>query len=703
MHHEHSTFTPEARALVARRLTPFAVGWTAAMAMWVAVFALEGRLDVLAAALVGGAVLILYAAIRATAADPHGRRVVPIAVGACIALGLASIGVVAAAGAYGEILAFMLLTLYLAAALSFAWGWRAELVLLAATLGPWALVLDRSPLFVPRLELAAAVTIGAWLALAIAEGSARSARQVWQRRRREEEAAAALQASRDAYRDLAENARDMIWSSDRAGRVTYANEALLGFHGVSDAGLLGHTIREFATAHPDNPDVDVIIARGLAGEVLPPMLIECVTPRGPRWVEIMASAVRDATGAVTGFRGINRDVQERRQTEAALRESEERFRSAFDDAAIGMALTTVDGRTIRVNPALCAMLGYSEAELLTRTIEDVVHPDDRTPVEADRERLIAGTAQSYRADRRYLDKHGRTLWVHVTASIVRDAAGAPLYYLGQIQDITERHRAEEALQESLEKLRLLARRQVAIREEERTRLGFDLHDDVCQELVGVGILVEALRRKLAPMPAEHAAEFERIVRYLAGVVEHLRLLARDLRPFLLQDLGLDGSLGSLAVGMSTPTLAITTRIAAPIPRLDAETEVTVYRVAQEALSNAVRHAAARTIVVTLAISGGELTLEVRDDGRGFDPVARKAMPLGLAGMEERALALGGRLEIRSAPGEGTTVILRCPVAPPADDVREPGGSSPTRSSSPPSTATTPRAAARDSPGRSRAG
>jgi signal transduction histidine kinase len=90
-----------------------------------------------------------------------------------------------------------------------------------------------------------------------------------------------------------------------------------------------------------------------------------------------------------------------------------------------------------------------------------------------------------------------------------------------------------------------------------------------------------------------------------------------------------------------------------------------------------------------------LTLEVRDDGRGFDPASRKAMPLGLAGMEERALALGGRLEIRSAPGEGTTVTLRCPVELPTAGVTEPGGSSPTRSSSRPLEATRPRAAARD--------
>src|SRR6202008_64884 len=125
-----------------------------------------------------------------------------------------------------------------------------------------------------------------------------------------------------------------------------------------------------------------------------------------RWFEWEVSSVRGADGRVVETQQVGREITARRQAEADLRESEERFRSAFDDAAIGMALTTIDGRTIRVNPALCAMLGYTEPEMLTRTVEDVVPPDDRAPIEVDRQRLNAGAAQSYRADRRYRAKDG---------------------------------------------------------------------------------------------------------------------------------------------------------------------------------------------------------------------------------------------------------------------------------------------------------
>jgi PAS domain S-box-containing protein len=778
-------------------------------------------------------------------ADPSAARIVPMVVTTCIALGLGAITMVTAVGALDEVLAFLLLTLYLLAAQLFAWGWRAELALLVATMVPWSVQIVRLQRFVSLPELAGAVIIGTSLAIGIAEASARNLRQVSRRRRAEREAIGALQASHNAYRDLAEHAPDLIWSLDRRGILTYVNEALARFLGADQTALVGRSLGDFASGHADNPDFAATLAFVLSGGTLAPTPVECTTPRGPRWVEVTASPVVDAHGTIVGARGISRDIHERvaseaalrtsearyrglvesqhelvvrtdanglftfvndayatqfattpaallgtpfltlvhpddrarvlaaiagmahpphrtfielrnltangvrwiawdgvvvvgadgrmvesqavgrdvterRASEDALRESEERFRSAFDDAAIGMALTDLTGRTLRVNAALCAMLGYSEPEMLACTIEDVVHPEDRGPIEVDRGRLAEGHAPSYRAERRYRHKDGHLLWVQVTASLVRDVTGAPLYFLGQIQDITEQHLAQQALRESVvelqrseQNLRLLARRQVVIREEERKRVGFDLHDDVCQELVGVGILVESLRRKLAPMPAEHAAEFTRVVGYLGEVIEHLRLLARELRPLMLRDLGLDGSLRSLADGMSTDTLAVTTDFQTPIPRFDEETEVSVYRIAQEAISNAVRHAGARAIVIALAATEHELTLTVRDDGRGFDPAVRPATALGLASMEERALALGTRLDLRSAPGAGTSVTLACPLEArllprlrePADAAKRPEGSaslsmgpvapSPTRSSSRPSTATTPPSAARD--------
>ena len=136
---------------------------------------------------------------------------------------------------------------------------------------------------------------------------------------------------------------------------------------------------------------------------------------------------------------------------------------------------------------------------------------------------------------------------------------------------------------------------------------------------------------------------------------------------LLPDLGLEGSLRSLASGLASPQTIVEASFPNPIPRLDETTEVTVYRIAQEALTNAVRHADATRVQISLTVDDERLRLEVRDDGRGFDPAHRRTSALGLLSMEERALALGGRLEITSAPRRGTTIALECPLAARSND------------------------------------
>lgn len=131
--------------------------------------------------------------------------------------------------------------------------------------------------------------------------------------------------------------------------------------------------------------------------------------------------------------------------------------------------------------------------------------------------------------------------------------------------------------------------------------------------------------------------------------------------WLLLDLGLEDSLRSLAGGMSTATTRVVASFPTAIPRLDDEVEVAVYRVAQEAISNALRHAAASEIGVSLTVADRVLRLEARDDGCGFDPEVRRREALGLISMEERALALDGRIEVGSEAGRGTLIRLICPV------------------------------------------
>ncbi len=128
-----------------------------------------------------------------------------------------------------------------------------------------------------------------------------------------------------------------------------------------------------------------------------------------------------------------------------LRASEQQFHSAFDYASIGMALVAPDGRYLKVNRALCQMLGYSEAELLDRSYLDITHPEDRDELGEDRRRLLEGEIETFQMEKRYVHRQGHLVWTHLSLSLARDAEGKPLHLISQVQDITGRFQAQDAI------------------------------------------------------------------------------------------------------------------------------------------------------------------------------------------------------------------------------------------------------------------
>jgi PAS domain S-box-containing protein len=324
----------------------------------------------------------------------------------------------------------------------------------------------------------------------------------------------------------------------------------------------------------------------------------------------------------------------------------------------------LDGGLTFVNEACRRKFGLGNVPLSDVSFLSFVNPDDAADVRAALHGVAGGGR--YRRTSRSRTPDGWR-WIEWEVCAIADGAGVVTEVQGVGRDVTERRAADEALQQSLaalrereEQLRLMGIREATIREEERKRLGFDLHDGVCQELVGIGILVESARQRGVSDAA--GTTLAKVQTHLRTVGEHLRLLARELRPLQLSDLGLGECLRALAKGIVTNGTSIVVNVPATMPRLPEEVEVAVYRVAQEALANAVRHAHASRVALTLAASDDVLALEVCDDGRGFDRVALRASALGLVAMEERAVALGGHLRVDSQPGSGTTVRLECPIA-----------------------------------------
>ncbi|HEY9906086.1 MAG TPA: response regulator [Thermosynechococcaceae cyanobacterium] len=198
----------------------------------------------------------------------------------------------------------------------------------------------------------------------------------------------------------------------------------------------------------------------------------CVMDTSPRELnELQAEALRTLSRQVVHLLELRRNLEtlmnisvEQQQTQSALKTSEERFHSAFDSAAIGMALVALDGRWLQVNRSLSMIVGYTEAELLTTTTQAITHPDENDRERSLAEQLLVGELESFQHEKRFLHKLGHVIWVLLNVSLVRSPQGAPLYFIAQIQDITQRKQAEEELQNQNQQSYLLTAITLRIRQ-----------------------------------------------------------------------------------------------------------------------------------------------------------------------------------------------------------------------------------------------
>jgi signal transduction histidine kinase len=254
---------------------------------------------------------------------------------------------------------------------------------------------------------------------------------------------------------------------------------------------------------------------------------------------------------------------------------------------------------------------------------------------------------------------GERKTIQNSAAPIRDAGGAIVGAVIVNEDVTPRVLAEKALRESAERLQHLSRRLFTVQEEERRHLARELHDEFGQLLTAVSLRLQIAKSSSGPSAA---ASLDECATLVARAGERVRSLALELRPTMLESAGLDGTLRWLAELHSRQgNLAVTvTGSAQDVPN---DVAITGFRVVQEALTNALRHARAAHAEIHLVQVGGSLRITVQDDGVGFDvAAARKAAPgLGLVGMKERVDVLGGDLEIVSRPGAGTRISVSLPL------------------------------------------
>ena len=395
-----------------------------------------------------------------------------------------------------------------------------------------------------------------------------------------------------------------------------------------------------------------------------------------RWAHITLSAVHDPDGRLRHLVAMMEDITARKKALADLQESEARFRAILDNAAVGVAVMTLDRHIVQVNATAARLTGYSAEEMQNLNPSLLAVEADRT---LDRDLfadLVAGRRSQYLVEKRYVRKDGTVFWGRVNFALVRDAAGQPLYTIGMIEDITEEKRAAERLAAQEAEYRRALEQRVAERTEElneanerlrakaaqdavtaeRTRLARDLHDAVTQTLFSATLIADVLPDLWRINPADGLRRLEELHQLNRGALAEMRTLLVELRPNALVEVPLPTllrQLGEALAGRARLSIQVS---AEGERRLPADVQIGLYRIAQEALNNVVKHAKATQAVVTLRLSE-TVRLTVADNGAGFDPSTVTADHLGLRIMHERAEAIMARLSVYSEPGEGTQISV----------------------------------------------
>ncbi|HVP23874.1 MAG TPA: PAS domain S-box protein [Conexivisphaerales archaeon] len=403
--------------------------------------------------------------------------------------------------------------------------------------------------------------------------------------------------------------------------------------------------------------------------------------------------IQDSKGSIWGAAELMEDISERKLERAALIDTNRIFRSTFEDAAIGMAMTGLDGRLLKVNPALCHIFGYTEEELLTFTFQDLTYTED-LPAELEYNRqMIEGTISSYQTEKRYVRQDGKIVWVALSVSLVHDAKGKPLYSVAQFQDITSRKAAEEELKNysvGLEKMvkdrtsELEQAHAQLVRSERLAAVGSmaaQVAHDLRNPLTAINTNLYYIKNAL---PQRMSAKVEDSIKAMEGAVEHSSKIIDDLleysRAAELKEERLDLSdlVRGCMEGYPLPGLV----------KLEEELEPGLFtvgdvaklrRVVQNIVSNAVEAMPdGGTLRVFSRGDGDRAVLEFIDTGIGMDEKTRsqlfnpffttkaKGLGLGLAICRRLVEAHDGEIDIGSQLGRGTRVKVSLPRArPPA--------------------------------------
>jgi PAS domain S-box-containing protein len=481
---------------------------------------------------------------------------------------------------------------------------------------------------------------------------------ITERKRAEE----ALRESEERFGAIVGNSPTLVFLKDTEGRYLHVNRQFERAFHITREQVVGKTdeaifMPEQAAAFRAN-DLKVLQA-GVSLEFEEVAMHD----DGPHTSIVSKFPLYGGDGKPYGLCGITTDITQRKRTEDALRQSEERYRSIFENAVEGIFQKTLDGKFIAVNPALARMYGYDSPDDMIATITDTasqlyVDPGRRHEfirLMQARENVTGFEAQVYRKD-------GSIIWISQNVRARRDQAGMLVGYEGTVEHITERKLAEERVRATLEEVRMLSGRLATMQEAERTRIARELHDELGVGLTCLKIDLSRLHTMVSEVAGagvrkKAGDKIRSMVEQIDTTIASVQRLVTELRPAVLDDLGLVAAVEWQCQDFQKRTgIPCTCVTSADDLAVESERATALFRICQEALTNTARHAQATAVTIKLESRSDYLQLVVADNGVGIPKTkVSDRRSLGLLGMKERVALFGGEITIRGNPGNGTIV------------------------------------------------
>lgn len=461
-------------------------------------------------------------------------------------------------------------------------------------------------------------------------------------------------------------ALEAIVTVDEQQRVVMINPAAQQMFGCSAADALGSELSRFIPlryrdAHrrhvhafdASNEEAHTVLKRG------PIVGLRADGSEFPAEASICRVDVATERGTRRYFTALLRDLTEEHGLKSELDTLKQRIRAIFELAPIAIWITDGD-RIVFANRACVALLGADDRNaLMGRSIFSLLRPESHPALRQTLARCLATDLPLAMTGERIVRLDGAVRDVEIAVASLPDQGQTMVQMV--ITDVTERTRMHRELEHSRRELRQLAASQVDAREEERRRIARELHDELGQRLTALKMDLSSLARAAT---AEAAAErIAAMTEMVDETVASVRRISTDLRPAMLDDLGLNAAIDWLARDASRRMgVDVALRLRCDDPPLGEGAAIALYRMVQEALTNIARHARASAVQIEMHCQNQELVLSVQDNGVGFSgPQIYREGSHGLMGIRERAWMLGGRIEVGNASGGGGCVTVRLPL------------------------------------------